>query len=156
MENLIAALTAAILALMPHWQSRAEQDRAREYATIIIEESQAASPPVDPFLVASIIFRESSFRQQARGKRGEIGLMQVMPRGVVTRAVSTEKITSVRTNIRVGIGHLNYWQQQCGVENVPLWLSAYNAGRCELTKYHSRVMRVYCRIKPDGCGGGVS
>lgn len=156
MENLIAAVTAAILTLMPQWRSEENQDRAREYATIIVEESQAVSPPVDPFLVASIIFRESSFREHARGKRGEVGLMQVMPRGVITKVVSKEKLTTVRSNIRVGIGHLNYWQQQCGLENFPVWLSAYNAGRCEVTKYHQRVMRVYCRIKPGGCGGGVS
>jgi soluble lytic murein transglycosylase-like protein len=156
MENLIAAVAAAILALVPQWKSGAAQDRAREYATIIVEESAAVSPPVDPFLVVSIIFRESSFRANVHGKRGEVGLMQVMPRGAVTRAVSKEKPFTVRTNIRVGIGHLSFWRQKCGMENFPIWLSAYNAGRCEHTKYHDRVMRVYCRIKPGGCGGGVS
>lgn len=153
MENLIAAVTAAILSLMPLWKSDASHERAKDYATIIVEESQAVQPPIDPFLVAAIIFKESSFRAKIKGKRGEVGLMQVMPRGAVTRTITKERNLDVRANIRVGIGHLNYWQKECGRDDMDIWLSAYNAGRCKKTKYAKRVRRLYCRIKPGGCGG---
>ena len=153
MENLIAAVTAAVLSLVPHWKSEAAKDRAEEYATIIVEESQAVQPPIDPFLVAAIIFKESSFRAKVKGKKGEVGLMQIMPRGSLTRTIIKGSMKGVRSNIRVGVGHLHYWQKRCGRDKMDVWLSAYNAGRCKQTKYARRVKRLYCKIKPGGCGG---
>ncbi len=158
MENLIAAVTAAILSLLPHWKSEGANARAEEYATIVVEESQAMQPPIDPFLVVAIIFKESSFRAKVKGGRGEIGLMQIMPRGALTRAILKERdedlsLVDVRANIRVGVHHLHYWQNECGVEKMDQWLSAYNLGRCKKTKYARRVKRFYCKIKPGGCGG---
>jgi len=153
MEHLIVAVTAAILTLVPHWKSDTHQERAREYATIIVEETQAVQPPIDPYLVTAIIFKESSFRAHIKGQKGEVGLMQVMPRGAVTRAVSKEKMVDVRSNVRVGIGHLRYWREHCGFDNMDVWVSAYNLGKCKRTKYAKRVKRVYCKIKPGGCGG---
>lgn len=153
MDTLIAAVTAAILALVPHWKSEKSQVRAEQYATIIVEECQAVQPPIDPFLVVAIVFKESSFREKIKGKKGEVGLMQIMPRGALTRTILKGKMQDVRSNIRVGVGHLHYWQTECGPENMDLWLSAYNLGRCKSTKYARRVRRVYCRIKPGGCGG---
>ncbi len=153
MENLIAAVTTAILSLVPHWKSEAAATRAEQYATIIVEESQAVQPPIDPFLVAAIAFKESSFRAKIKGKKGEVGLMQIMPRGAVTRTITKERMTDVRSNVRVGIGHLKYWQKECGPDKMDVWLSAYNRGKCKRTKYAKRVRRVYCRIKPGGCGG---
>ncbi|MCP4674912.1 MAG: lytic transglycosylase domain-containing protein [Deltaproteobacteria bacterium] len=152
MDNLIAAVTIAILSLVPHWKSDKAHIRAEEYATIIVEESQAVQPPIDPFLIAAIIFKESSFRAKAEGKKGEVGLMQVMPRGTLTRSISKHSKTDVRANIRVGVGHLHYWQERCGADDMDLWLSAYNAGKCKRTKYAKRVRKVYCKIKPGGCG----
>ena len=127
--------------------------RAEEYSTIIVEESHAVQPPIDPFLVVAIIFKESSFRAKVKGKKGEVGLMQIMPRGTLTRSITKESMTDVRANIRVGVGHLHYWQERCGVDKMDVWLSAYNAGRCKRTKYARRVRRLYCKIKPGGCGG---
>ncbi|MDJ0765426.1 MAG: transglycosylase SLT domain-containing protein [Myxococcota bacterium] len=154
MDTLIAAVTAAILSLVPHWKSEKAIARAEEYATIIVEESQAVQPPIDPFLVVAIIFKESSFRSKVTGQRGEVGLMQIMPRGALTRTITKKKMTTdARSNIRVGIGHLNYWQNRCGHDNLEVWLSAYNKGKCKKTKYAKRVKRFYCKIVPGGCGG---
>jgi len=66
MDTLLAAVAAAILSLLPQWKSEAKQQRAEDYAQIIVEESQAVQPTVDPFLVVAIIFRESSFRALLR------------------------------------------------------------------------------------------
>jgi soluble lytic murein transglycosylase-like protein len=153
METLIAAVAAAILSLMPQWKSEAKQQRADDYATIIVEESQAVQPEVDPFLVVAIIFKESSFRAKVKGQRGEVGLMQIMPRGTLTRSITKEDLTNVRANVRVGVGHLHYWQETCGADDMILWLSAYNAGRCKRTGYGKRIRRLYCKIRPGGCGG---
>ena len=153
MDNLIAAVTAAVLSLVPHWKSEKAMIRAEEYSTIIVEETQAVQPPIDPFLVVAIIFKESSFRAKVKGKKGEVGLMQIMPRGTLTRSITKERMTDVRANIRVGVGHLHYWQERCGSDDMDLWLSAYNAGKCKRTKYAKRVRRLYCKIKPGGCGG---
>ena len=110
-------------------------------------------PEIDPFLVVAIIFRESSFRRKVKGKRGEIGLMQVMPRGTLTRSITKDDLTDVRANVRVGVGHLHYWQEECGSDDMVLWLSAYNAGKCKRTFYGKSVRKLYCKIKPGGCGG---
>jgi soluble lytic murein transglycosylase-like protein len=153
MDNLVAAVTAAVLSVVPHWKTEKAVTRARNYATIIVEESQAVQPPIDPFLVVAIIFKESSFRANVKGARGEVGLMQIMPHGTLTRSITKESMTDVRANIRVGIGHLHYWQERCGPDDMDLWLSAYNAGKCKRTKYSRRIRRLYCKIKPGGCGG---
>lgn len=153
MDTLIAAVAAAILSLMPQWKSETKQDKADEYAQIIVEESQAVQPEIDPFLVVAIIFRESSFRRKVKGKRGEVGLMQVMPRGTLTRTITKQDLTDARANIRAGVGHLRYWQDECDSEDMELWLSAYNAGKCKKTFYGRSVRKLYCKLKPGGCGG---
>lgn len=153
MDTLIAAVATAILSLMPQWKSEAKHQRAEDYAQIIVEESQAVQPEVDPFLIVAIAFRESSFRAKVKGKRGEVGLMQIMPRGALTRTITKEDLTDVRANIRVGIGHLHYWQEECGHDDIELWLSAYNAGKCKKTFYGKSIHKLFCKIKPGGCGG---
>lgn len=154
MESIVTAVTAAILSLVPHWTSDKSKDRAETYASIIVEESEAVQPKMDPFIVVAVAFKESSFREKIKGKRGEVGLMQVLPRGALTRTITKQpQLMDVRSNIRVGIGHLNYWQKKCGENNVDVWISAYNLGRCTKTDYAKRIWRVYCKVKPGGCGG---
>ncbi len=142
--------------MVPHWTSDRSKDKAKKYATIIVEESQAARPQVDPFLVAAIAFKESSFRAKVEGKRGEVGLMQIMPRSELTRSITRLKkkdLVAARANIRVGIGHLNYWRSRCGEDRQDVWLSAYNSGECKRSDYAKRIRRVYCKINPKACGG---
>lgn len=155
MESLTAAVAAAIFSLLPLWKNDESQEKVREYARVITEETQAVQPEVDPFVVVAVIFRESSFRPKVKGKCGEVGLMQIMPKGAITRlidpSITSEDLTGVRANIRMGVGHINYWRETCGEEDMGLWLSAYNSGRCRHTAYGRRVLRLYCRIKPGGC-----
>ena len=156
MQSLIAAVTASILSLVPHWTSDKSKVRAKNYAAIIVEESQAVSPPIDPFLVVAVAFKESSFRAKVKGKRGEVGLMQILPQGALTRTITRHRkrektLMEVRSNIRIGIGHLSYWQERCGEDRMDVWLSAYNSGKCKATSYARRIRKVYCKIKPGGC-----
>lgn len=155
MENLVSTVTSAILSLMPLWNTDAERARAEEYAAIVIEESGAVQPEIDPLLVVAIIYRESSFRSDVRGKRGEVGLMQLLPLGTLTRSMTRDDLTNARTNIRVGVGHLVYWQNECGPSNTLEWVSAYNSGRCRANAYGRRVLRLYRHLKP-GAPGTIS
>ena len=155
MEGLVPAVTSAILSVMPLWTSDAEQSRAASYAAIIVEEAQAVQPEIDPFLVVAIVYRESSFRPSASGKRGEVGLMQIFPYGALMRTinkgVTKDDLGDARTNVRVGVSHLLFWQNECGPDDMSVWLSAYNSGKCKRNAYGSRVMRLYCNLKPGGC-----
>jgi soluble lytic murein transglycosylase-like protein len=155
MESLVPAVTSAILSVMPLWSSDAEQARAASYAEIIVEEAQAVQPEIDPFLMVAIIYRESSFRPGVAGKRGEVGLMQIFPYGALVRTinmgVTKEDLGDPRTNVRVGVSHLLFWQNECGPDDMSVWLSAYNSGKCKRNGYGSRVMRLYCNLKPGGC-----
>ncbi|MDD5305952.1 MAG: transglycosylase SLT domain-containing protein [Deltaproteobacteria bacterium] len=155
MDSLVTAVAASILSLLPHWKSEQARERAHEYASIIVEESaigETRDPEIDPFLVVAIIFRESSFRAEVKGKHGEVGLMQVMPLGTLTRTITKDSSTDVRANIRAGIGHLRYWQAECGSDMLT-WVSAYNAGKCIKTGYGRRIISLYCNLHPGGCGG---
>jgi soluble lytic murein transglycosylase-like protein len=155
MENVISAVTSAILSLMPLWTSDAEKERAEQYAAIVVEEAEAVRPEIDPFLVVAIIYRESSFRPNVTGKRGEVGLMQIFPYGALVRTinkgVSKEDLVDARTNIRVGVSHLLFWQSECGAGDMAVWLSAYNSGKCKPNAYGRRVSHLYCRLRPGGC-----
>lgn len=155
MENLVSTVTSAILSLMPLWNTDAERARAAEYAAIVVEEAGAVQPEIDPMLLVAIIYRESSFRSEVRGKRGEVGLMQILPLGTLTRSMTRDDLTNVRTNIRVGVGHLVYWQNECGPGNTLEWVSAYNSGKCRANAYGKRVLRLYRSLRP-GAPGTIS
>jgi soluble lytic murein transglycosylase-like protein len=152
LESVVTAVTAAILSLVPHWTSDKYKERAENYASIIVEESEAVQPKMDPYLVVAIAFRESSFREKVKGKHGEVGLMQVLPYGALTRTIIKDPAPmELRSNIRIGIGHLNYWQKKCGNKDIDTWISAYNIGRCVKTDYAKRIRSTYCKVKPGGC-----
>lgn len=98
----------------------------------------------DPALIKAVIWRETRFDPQARGRDGEIGLMQVMP--AVADEWATErkktKLTADQlfdpaTNLRVGSWYLakalQQWSQ--AAEPVPLAVAQYNAGRSNVLKW---------------------
>lgn len=149
MDNLVAAVTTAILSLLPHWTSTSSHERAREYAAIIVEETQSSDPRIDPFLVVAIVFKESSFRAKVKGKRGEVGLMQILPRGSYTQSIAKDSIADARENIRIGVAHLRYWLKECGTDDTAVWLSAYNSGKCGITGYSKRVLSLHRKIAPE-------
>ena len=92
---------------------------------------------VDPALVKAVIWRESRFDPDARGRSGEIGLMQVM-KGTGEDWAKAEKIKTYwhrrlfdpEKNLRAGTWYLkkmlNRYRQ---TDNpIPYALAAYNAG----------------------------
>lgn len=93
---------------------------------------------LDPELVRALIFRESRFNPRARGSCGEIGLMQVLPRGAAADwarvnkrpCPSERQLFEVETNLEIGCWYLARGMRRWSKyrECVVLALAQYNAG----------------------------
>jgi len=112
---------------------------ASQLASLIVNESIAAN--WDPFLAASIIFAESTFRNHARSSAGAVGLMQIQP--ATGRYVS--RLYRVRWhgpaalhdppyNIRLGLAYLHYLKNLFGGD-LSRALVAYNWGPGNLAQH---------------------
>ncbi len=113
---------------------------------------------LDPALVRAVVFQESRFDPFARGSKGEVGLMQVLPRGAVAdwarvkrrKVPGTAELTDPVLNLEIGCWFLaraiRRWSgYRHGVE---LALAQYNAGasRAERWKPPERNGSVIDRI----------
>ncbi len=108
----------------------------RKYHTEI--SAAAARHGLDPDLVRALVFQESRFRSEARGRHGEIGLMQILPAGAVAEwsrihkcPPPTEKeLFDVRVNLDIGCWYLSRalrrWKDYDS--RLELALAQYNAG----------------------------
>lgn len=99
---------------------------------------------VDPALVKAVIWRESRFHPEARGNKGESGLMQIMENtGLewagaqrVTLLSQSDLLDPVR-NIECGTWYLRklLGRYQQTDDPVPYALADYNAGRGNVLKW---------------------
>jgi len=99
---------------------------------------------VDPALVKAVIWRESSFDAKARGRSGEIGLMQIQELAAVDWSTSQgvtgfemEHLKNPTTNVLAGtwyLGHLLKRYRRTD-DPVPYALADYNAGRANVRKW---------------------
>ncbi|MBI3878171.1 MAG: lytic transglycosylase domain-containing protein [Verrucomicrobia bacterium] len=112
-----------------HWY---HEGRQRIHDAAII--ASARRYGVDPALVKAVVWRESKFDPHARGRAGEIGLMQIMP-SVASEWAEAERVTlyslyDPETNIRCGAWQLaRLLKRYRNTDNpVPYALAAYNAG----------------------------
>ena len=149
-------LTESIMKLQP----RIGENRASRLAKMIIEHADFSKIPHENFIVA-IINRESNFSTrvengQKRGALGEIGLMQVMPRGYAIRAFGEEcEQTNAACNIMTGTRYLEETREICGPEDPWVWMSAYGSGKCPSPhsarqhKSSKLARRFFCEITPD-------
>ena len=93
---------------------------------------------LDPDLVRALIYQESRFKANKRGKKGEIGLMQVLPSGAAAEWARVNKrsrpsagaLFNVELNLEIGCWYLaramRRWKgYRHGTE---LALAEYNAG----------------------------
>ena len=100
---------------------------------------------LDPALVRSLVFQESSFKAHKRGSKGEIGLMQVLPSGAAAewarikkrRRPSASELFGVELNLEIGCWYLarsmKRWKEyRHGTE---LALAEYNAGPSQARKW---------------------
>jgi soluble lytic murein transglycosylase len=100
---------------------------------------------VEPALVKAVVWRESRFNPRARGSRGEVGLMQIIPNAAAKDWLATQKLSSFApeqlfnpaTNTLVGAWYLEkllkrYTQTD---DPVPYVLADYNAGRSNVLRW---------------------
>ncbi len=100
---------------------------ALKFAPLIVAIGQEWN--INPLLIMFITDRENSMRfgKPRKGKRGEIGVMQVMPRGVCGRG---QELKTTEGNIRAGTRCLSLGKEMCG-DDVYGILSAYKCGTCK-------------------------
>lgn len=89
---------------------------------------------IDPVLVLAVIQTESNFNPLARGRHGEIGLMQLKPDTAEwissimdMKWNGSHSLESPKTNIELGVVYLSWLKEQFpGKGNI--YLAAYNSG----------------------------
>lgn len=116
----------------------------REHRYDPVIRTAAARQSIDPALVKAVIWRESWFDASARGRAGELGLMQIREPAALDW-VRAERITGFRknqllnpeVNIQAGtwyLGHLLKRYRQTD-NPLPYALADYNAGRTRVLQW---------------------
>lgn len=123
------------------------EEQAISYSRDIYQ--YATTNYVDPKLVAAIIAKESGFRRDAVGLKGEIGLMQLHPK--FHGGGYPESIKDPTANIATGVKYLAGLQAIYGPRYPGFkWTELYNRGpHCKPPKhfpYANAVLRIYKRF----------
>lgn len=138
--------------LQGRWKIQAEK-----ISNTIISESGRHG--FDPVFVMAVIQTESKFNPKARGRFGEIGLMQVKPdtaawiaRKYHLRWKGPRTLENPSANIRIGVAYMSYLRDHFAGASSK-YVSAYNMGpknvsrlfaqRVRPREYSLRVMRNY-------------
>lgn len=119
-----------VLALVVQRNPQATVADFLDFPRHLIAESERRR--IDFRLVLAIIDHESEFNPRAVGKRGEVGLMQVMPATAAIVCKNLELDCSAgladpRLNVQVGLAHLASLRDQFGAMGADA-LRAYNRG----------------------------
>ena len=137
-----AALALAIMECFSrtHRAQAGAEARARIYAAQV--ELAAATARIDPFLVGALIERESSWHETAVGKKGELGLLQLLPHSDATKGFETHlsALLKAPVNIRVGVAWMVHKRYACRRANPLVWLSAFKGLPCGASKYSRAVV----------------
>jgi soluble lytic murein transglycosylase-like protein len=107
-------------------------NQAKQFVSDIIEISETNN--VDPILIASIVQHESGFRTNAKGKKGEVGLMQL-------NIKNKNDYWTPKKNIEKGIKIFKSKKVQC--KNTLHAIEAYISGKCRTTKRAKKRYRLY-------------
>lgn len=86
--------------------------------------AEAIKQQFDPTIAIAVATVESSLNPKAIGKAGEIGLYQILPKVETSGA----DLHDTKTNIRIGIQHLKYWQRFCPTNEGIEFVNCYNSG----------------------------
>ena len=136
--DLVTALCMAVASL---GVSKSEQRTACRYMPYIVQ--QSAKQNIDPSLIVSMMFVESSFQKKVVSRANACGLMQLIPKWNPVKIRGKKKFYTCkelfqpRLNIRLGIKALKKWIRITRAESAPdapegdaLYRSvcAYNAG----------------------------
>jgi soluble lytic murein transglycosylase len=131
-------ICAGALGLVQWWRHRIE----RRYDGLIT--SVAARYGLNPGVVKAVVWRESRFDAAARGKAGELGLMQVGEDAALEwadaegiKGFSHDQCTHPVTNILAGSWYLRkaLSKYQTSDDPLPYALAEYNAGRRNVLRW---------------------
>jgi len=184
MKQMIAAVMAVLFAVAPVAQAESIQDGSDMNTTgrqEPVAEPGAPRPPAADMatrradilpiardvkpgalplsMIDAIIMRESRYRADARGARGEVGLMQILP--ATARNIAREHgmariadmsgpdlvryLSEPRNNLRIGLAYL-YWCYNRADRNIGATVGCYNAGPANMWRWESiSVTRSYVR-----------
>lgn len=129
----LALVIVAFCVLAAIYSNRVDENR---YDAIIKEKAKKYN--IDSRLIKAVIYQESKFDSRARGSHGEIGLMQIMPKGPPVDWAKHYKVENLRegllfdpaTNIEIGTWYLSKalkrWKKY--KYSKELALCQYNAG----------------------------
>jgi soluble lytic murein transglycosylase len=135
----LAVLLLVGLGLVDWWLGRRKEQR---YDAQIL--SVAKRYQVNPALVKAVVWRESNFNPKARGRVGEIGLMQIRPltaqewvQAVLRRRTFEGNLFEPETNLEVGTWYLGkLLKRYARTDNpIPYALADYNAGRSNVLRW---------------------
>lgn len=148
------ALAARMQAWQPTWRERHPGELA-EVATAIVAGCRVTPWPSAercPDLLGALMFKESTWRVTALGRRGEIGLMQLLP-GVATSGETRAAAADPVVNVRLGLTHLRRCAMLCtlaGHSTVEAAVSTYAGLRCRPSRGASLVMRWERELRAGG------
>lgn len=144
MQRIVAIALLLVLlglGLLGGWWWKQRQLEASQDQSI---RAAALQYGVDPSLVKAVVWRESRFNPSARGRAGELGLMQL--REIAAREwADAERVTdyhhdhslNARTNTLAGTFYLGKLlrRYEHTDDPVPYALADYNAGRSNVLKW---------------------
>jgi hypothetical protein len=106
----VLAVSSGLSRAAALWQPTRISDGA--FVADVVERScQGRSLPRCAPLVLALSFRESSWRHEALGRRGEVGLMQL--HGAALSGVARERAMEPRTNVALGVAWLEVAAERC-------------------------------------------
>lgn len=108
---------------------------------------------VPPVVLAAIAVGESGLNPGAVGARGELGIMQLHPRGVGARLTCRDASSDAcqAEVVELAAEHLAGWRARCSSDLEAL--GGYNSGRCVESDYARRVVSRARRIGARAAGG---
>ena len=150
------ALAARFEAWQPTWRERHPGELAEVTSAVLLVCRASPWPTAErcPDLLLALAFKESSLRANARGRRGEIGLVQLMP-GVATAGETREAAADPETNLRLGLAYLRRCALLCRMAdkpNVEAALSVYAGLRCGPSRGGALVLRWEAELREAGGG----
>lgn len=146
---------AFILSTIENNLPKAMKSKAFEIARAVITEANHHN--MDPLFLLAVIKTESRFNIKARGRHGEIGLMQILPKTAAWIAPQAGvganfNLEDPSTNIRIGATYFAQLRKSFGGK-APRYVGAYNMGPANVYKlaaqniepkeYPSRVLGFY-------------
>jgi len=133
MSEIVIALCMAVPVL---GMSNYKNKKACDYMPQIVKSAEKYK--IEPELLVSLIFVESSFKRKAVSKAGACGLTQVIPKytggPALKKKLTCDQLKNPRTSIKSGSKILAWWIKYHN-GNLERALCSYNAGfRCSYKK----------------------